>query len=373
MHFSQVLAWRYIAHSVRPRGTRIVPQQVVVPSRHGPLPALHFAPRPSGSTRPLLMTLNGYAARGARDPRMQRAASNLAASGFEVYMPVLPSVEALQLAPQVVDELAVFIAALSESTQRPLSLFSASLTASLALVACSRPELQNRVAAVMAIGPYADLLRTVDYVMHRGRDAYGRYVIWMNFAERISGPNPGLVRLFRTAIDDDGWQRRHPHLPGALRQADPHTRALFKRFAYDSVFSDMHWREVANQLRHDPRWLSDMNPLNRINQLQSSLYLLHGRNDEVIPPRESQELHRAYRARGGRSHLLLSPLISHADLVHSWRTPYDAWQLSLLFAAFFRQASQLPSHLYEPLAKPLHHASAHSVPSLAPVAHGARR
>jgi hypothetical protein len=376
MSYSQALAWRYIAHSVRPRGQSIAPQRVFIPSAQGPLSALRFVPHPPASGRPVLIALNGYAARGSRDPRMLRAASNLAKCSFDVYMPVLPSVEALLLAPQVVDELAAFIAALSASVQRPVCIFSASLTASLALVACSRPELRQRVPGILAIGPYANLLRTVDYVMHQGRDPYGRHVIWMNFAERISGPNPALLRLFRTAIDDDGWQRRHPHLPGALRQADPHTRALFKRFAYDPVFSDMHWREVAAQLRQDPRWLGGMNPLDRVTQLQSALYLLHGRSDEVIPPRESQDLHRAYRAVGGRSSLLLSPLISHADLTYSWRTPFDAWQLSRLLAAFFSRASRaqrLQHQVLHPESKPHHDAAARTLPSLAPFAHGTRR
>jgi pimeloyl-ACP methyl ester carboxylesterase len=267
---------------------------------------------------------------------MQRAASNLARIGFDVYMPILESVEGLRLHPQAVDEISSFISALASYKQRPLGIFAASISASLSLVACARPALRKNISGIMAIGPYSNLKRTVSHVMENSSDDYGRHVIWLNFAEWVVGPQPGLRDLFRTAIDDDGWKRHHPHLPAQLLQSDPQTRSLFRRFVYDKTYRDMRWQQVCQQFQVKQEWLRQMNPMDHVQHLAAPLYLLHGREDDVILPRESEDLMKLLARYGHPGKLLLSPLISHADLSYSWKTPLHGVQLMSLFASFFQ-------------------------------------
>jgi pimeloyl-ACP methyl ester carboxylesterase len=268
---------------------------------------------------------------------MQRAASNLALLGFDVYMPILDSVEALRLHPATVDEIAGFLAALVSHKRSKVGVFSASISASLSIVACARPELRKNISGIMAIGPYGHLKRAVSHVMHNSRDDYGRFVIWMNFSDWIVGHQPGLNALFRTAIDDDGWKRQHPHLPAQLAQADPQTRALFRRFVYDKTYREMRWQQVCQQFQENQDWVRWMNPADHIQQLSAPLFLLHGEKDDVILPAESEDLYQLLKRYNRPGKCLLSPLISHADLEYTWKTPLNGLQLMGLFARFFDQ------------------------------------
>ncbi|MBI1193555.1 MAG: hypothetical protein GC205_10315 [Bacteroidetes bacterium] len=336
MLIPQRLAWQYIQASIQTNTPNLQPELVFLPGARNALKALRFNNHSNKKDAPVVVALNGYAARGYRDPRMQRAASNLAHIGFDVYMPILDSVEALLLHPKAVDEIADFLLALSTYKQRPLGVFAASISAGLCLVACTRPELRKRLSGIMAIGPYCDLKRAVSHVMESSRDDYGRFVLWLNFAEWVVGEQPELGQLFRTAIDDDGWKRRYPHLPAQLAQANPQTRSLFRRFVYDTTYRDMRWQQVCQQLQANKDWLRQMNPVNHMQQLGAPLYLLHGQQDDVILPRESEDLKKLLARYDHPCTLLLSPLISHADLSYSWKTPLHAIQLMGLFSGFFQ-------------------------------------
>jgi len=344
MLIPQRLAWQYIQASIQTSGHFLQPELVTIPSLQGCQKALRFTKNPDCSAAPVVVALNGYAARGYRDPRMQRAASNLASIGFDVYMPILDSVEALRLHPRAVDEIADFIAALATYHRKLLGVFAASISASLSLVACARPELRKSISGIMAIGPYSNLKRAVSHVMENSRDDYGRYVLWLNFAERVVGLQPRLSQLFRTAIDDDGWKRRYPHLPAQLVQSDPQTRSLFRRFVHDQTYRDMRWQQVCQQLQAEQDWLRRMNPIDHIQHLDAPLFLLHGRQDDVILPRESEDLMNLLALYEHPGKLLLSPLISHADLTYSWKTPLHGVQLMGLFAGFFQ--SILDAHVH---------------------------
>ncbi len=319
--------------------------------------ALRYSRSKSNRNSPIVVAINGFSAQGYRDKRMQRAAANLACAGFEVYQPILPGIESLCLQPSSSAETGAFVLALAESRQRPVAIFSASVSASLALVACSQRPLNRHVSALFLIGPYGDVLKAVDHVMLHSADAYGRWILWLNFAERVCGPNPGLCKLFRTAIDDEGWMRQLPHLPAQLKQADPHTRALFKRFIQDPTYSELHWLEVKRQLQQDSSWVAAMDPRQHLKNLQAPLFLLHGKDDSVIPPRESQRLQVQMQQEGKHSQLLLSPLISHADLAYSWKTGIDILLLSRMFSNFFHSVHQAHSlHLEQVPERVLMHA-----------------
>jgi|GEM_PF-1203881 len=334
------LAWQYIRASINPSARFIQPELTYLGGREVALKALRFNRNPQEQHAPVVIALNGYSARGYRDPRMQRAASNLACLGFDVYMPILDSVEALRLQPAAVDEIATFVTALVNYKRSKVGLFSASISASLSLVACARPALRKSISGIMAIGPYGHLKRAVSHVMLNSRDDYGRHVVWMNFAEWVVGQQPGLNTLFRTAIEDDGWKRQHPHLPAQLAHADPQTRALFRRFTYDKTYREMRWQQVCQQFQENQEWMRLMNPADHIQYLGAPLYLLHGQKDDVILPAESEDLFQLLQRYNRPGRMLLSPLISHADLEYSWKTPLHGVQLMGLFAGFFESVCE---------------------------------
>jgi predicted esterase len=56
------------------------------------------------------------------------------------------------------------------------------------------------------------------------------------------------------------------------------------------------------------------------------VYLLHGADDNVVPAIESTLLGRALQSRGVRVHVLLTPLITHAEVDRS-STATAVWRL----------------------------------------------
>ena len=66
------------------------------------------------------------------------------------------------------------------------------------------------------------------------------------------------------------------------------------------------------------------------------MYLLHGDDDTVIPAAESAILNDDLRRKGADVHLLLSNLITHAEVNRS-ATASDTWKLVAFWASVLRQ------------------------------------
>jgi pimeloyl-ACP methyl ester carboxylesterase len=62
-----------------------------------------------------------------------------------------------------------------------------------------------------------------------------------------------------------------------------------------------------------------LDPSDALKQLRCPVFLLHGAYDDLIPPRESVELHQ----RLTHSHLLISPFMTHT---HPSGTSLSLWQ-----------------------------------------------
>ncbi len=345
------------------------PEERWLPHPEGALRTLWFRPSAEGQERGTVAVINGYSARGHRDPRMRAVAEALAAGGYTACMPVLEEIEQLRLDAVVPERIGHFLHALAAAEGRPVGLLAASIAAGMSLVAAARPEVRPCLSAVLAIGPYGDLQHTVDHVMLRAGDPYGRYVVWLNFAERVFGPSPTLKAAFRAAIDDDGWRREPPHLPEVLAAGDPLEVALFRRLTGDATFAEMHWREVRARLERDRGFARALDPMAHVSGLAGPVYLLHGARDTVVPPGESLRLAASLRQAGVPGRLVLTPLLTHADAAPPWRAPVHAWRLAGLFQAFLddvrrdgprpgravrRRIPPLPSHdaPYAPPAVP---------------------
>jgi hypothetical protein len=68
----------------------------------------------------------------------------------------------------------------------------------------------------------------------------------------------------------------------------------------------------------------------------ASTFLLHGHDDNIIPPAESVLLANYLRSKGVRTKVLLSGLITHAS-VNEHATAMDAWKLISFWASIIKQ------------------------------------
>jgi predicted esterase len=78
-----------------------------------------------------------------------------------------------------------------------------------------------------------------------------------------------------------------------------------------------------------------VSPVRSATAPRAPVYLLHGDGDSVIPTAESVLLADVLRQRGVKVHLLVSHLITHAELNQN-ADAWDVWQLVAFWASVLR-------------------------------------
>jgi dienelactone hydrolase len=313
---------------------------VRIPSGSGAsLPARLF--RPARSRRTALV-VSGLHPAGIDEPRLVDLARQLAASGMTVVTPDIPELSTFEITPAITD--AIERSALWLSSDRGLSpdhkvaLMGISFSGGLSIVAAGRDSLQGRLAFVFALGGHDDLPRVVRYLCTGAPPAlpraitlapqaagttrlphdYGVAVILLNVADRIAparqvAPLRAAVRRFLFAsyldtVDKPRAEREFSAL-GELARTLPEPSATLLRYVND--------RDVVHL---GARLLPYVESYGRDSALSPSksaspsapVFLLHGRDDNVIPAVESEYLAENLRRRTA-VRLLLSSLISHAE------------------------------------------------------------
>jgi dienelactone hydrolase len=321
-------------------------REITIPIARGPMRARLYLPqRPQ--RRAALLT-SGLHPSGIDEPRLVRLARELSASGLAVVTPDIPELSRFEITPAITDAIeqaAGWLAAGSGlAPDGTAGLMGISFSGGLSIVAAGRPSLAGRVAYVFSFGGHDDLPRVLRYLC-TGTEPYP----------------PGQVRLKADATDlkPDQPFVRPPHdygvaviLLGAADRVVPRAqveplREAVHRFllasALDTVDkpkADVEFAALRELAKHLPepsatllRYVNDRDVVHlgprllpfvagysgdaslsasRSAKPSAPIFLLHGAEDNVIPPIESE-----YLAGDLRGHapvrLLLSGLISHAE------------------------------------------------------------
>lgn len=109
--------------------------------------------RPRRGSGPLVVYANAATPLGVEQPAVGRFLSALAGAGFVAVAPELPHVREGEVTPETIDSLV----GVADAAGRRVALVGASTGAGLAILAAGDPRLANRVTAVAAVGPFANL------------------------------------------------------------------------------------------------------------------------------------------------------------------------------------------------------------------------
>jgi dienelactone hydrolase len=296
---------------------------------------------PMGTARQTVLLVSGLHPAGIDEPRLVGLARRLAEADVIVVTPEIPELSRFEIMPNLTDRIeqaAVWLAV--ESGLAPtgrIGLMGISFSGGLAVVAAGRPSLRNHLLYVFSFGGHDDLRRVLEYFCtgmepdalgHVRRESgvtegirpphdYGVVIVLLNVAEHLVPPEQlaplrDAVRRFLWASYLDGVDKPQAEREFAalreLGQTLPEPSA--------TLLGYVNGRDVA-QL--GPRLLPyigfyvDAPALSpsRSPGPSAPVFLLHGRDDNVIPGAESQ--HMADRLRGRAPvRLLLTDLISHA-------------------------------------------------------------
>ena len=296
---------------------------------------------PVGTARQTVLLVSGLHPAGIDEPRLVALARRLAEANVIVVTPEIPELSRFEITPNLTDRIeqaAVWLAVESglASTGR-IGLMGISFSGGLAVVAAGRPSLRNHLSYVFSFGGHDDLRRVLEYFctgtepdalapgqreagvtrVNQPPHDYGVAIVLLTVAEHLVPPEQlaplrDAVRRFLWASYLDGVDKPQAEREfAALREL---ARTLPEPAA--TLLGYVNNRDVA-QL--GPRLLPyigfyvDAPALSpsRSPEPSAPVFLLHGRDDNVIPAAESQ--HMADRLRGQAPvRLLLTDLISHA-------------------------------------------------------------
>ena len=311
---------------------------VRVPVAHTSIRARVYAPL--RTSRQTVLLVSGLHPAGIDEPRLMALARELAKTNVTVVIPEIPELRQFDITPALTDlieEAAVWLA--TESGMAPtgrIGLMGVSFGGGLSVVAAGRPALRNHVSYVLSFGGHDDLPRVLRYLCTgieaapggataapyttapRSPHDYGVAIILLGIADRLVPPDQAAalragVRRFLWAsaldqVDKPQAEREFAALRVLARDLPEPSRTLLEY---------VNNRDVA---RLGPRLLpyiafyGDAPALSasRSPKPSAPVFLLHGRDDNVIPAVESKYL--AARLRGQTSvRLLVTDLISHAD------------------------------------------------------------
>jgi dienelactone hydrolase len=296
---------------------------VQIPALGEALPARVYAPR--GRPRFAVLLITGVHPAGIREPRLVRLSRELAKAHVTVVTPEISELVRFAVTPVVTDRIeraAVWLATESRmSDDGRIGLIGVSFSGGLAIVAAGRPSLRDRLSFVLSVGGHDDLGRVIDSWCSAGARRphdYGVAIALSNLADRLvpdeqRGPlREALVRFLNASyvdrIDRRAAARELDALSATARWLPEPSRTLISYVIARDVGQlapvlAPHLRPYAAQAALSPA----RSPLPR-----APVYLLHGRDDAVIPSSESRYLSERLRGRAP-VYLLITRVISHAD------------------------------------------------------------
>ena len=323
-----------------------------VPWRGGTLRAHGYQPQHARGRAILLVP--GVHAAGIDEPRLVGFARHLAAMGHPVLAVELPDLAHYAITARTTDmieDAAAWMIRRAEyrGSDGRIGMLGISFGGGLSIVAAGRPSISQGVAFVMALGGHADLPRTLTYLCtgiqpdgaSRPPHDYGLAIVLLGAAARVVpetqvAPLRDAILSFLEASRLDMADKPKAALEFAraarLAQGLPQPARTYMNYvnARDVTRLGPVLLPHVADLGGDPALSPARSPPPRI-----PVYLLHGTDDNVVPAIESTLLGADLAARGVPVHVLVTPLITHAEvdrapsvaavwrLIHFWTRLLD--------------------------------------------------
>ena len=323
-----------------------------IPTRSGEMTARLYAP--AAITSRTILLVPGVHAGGVDEPRLDALARRLAQAGARVLSAPVPDLRAYRLVPAATDAIedcARWVSSRAELTASGrLAIFGVSFSGGLAIVAAGRPSIRDRVSAVISMGGHDDLLTVMRYLA-TGRHADGSTRAPHDYAVAVMLRTslPRLVPAAQLAAADQALTMFLDASSAASLEPERATAMLTAAAAAADALPEPARALVVTAIKRDvaalgPTLLPHIEAVGSDPALSPSrsappaapVFLVHGRDDNVIPAAQMTALTDDLRRRGTRVDAIATPFISHAEakgdlqvgealaLVRWWKRAWDA-------------------------------------------------
>lgn len=279
-----------------------------------------YVPRDVASP-PGIVVVHGVHWKGIDEPRLERFARTIAASGVEVLTPEVRELCDYRIDPASIDtigESARFLAA--QTGEARVGVMGLSFAGGLSILAATDPRYEPSVGFVVSVGGHDDLGRVLRFfatdesprpdgtTLHLHAHDYGAAVLEYGHAEDFFSPEdvaPAREALRSLLHEDFDAAKEHARAlsPGGAAKMD-------RILSHDAAALAPELLAEIDRLA--PRFPA-VSPSSRIASLRVPLFVLHGAGDTVIPSSEAEWLeHDA--PRGLVREDLVSKAIEHVEL-----------------------------------------------------------
>ena len=312
--------------------TRVTAMDVPpVPWRGGALKARAYQPYRAAGRGILLVP--GVHAAGIDEPRLVGFARDIASMGHPVLTVELADLMHYQITTRTTDmieDAAEWMLQHGEYRGRDgrIGMLGISFGGGLSVVAAARPAIASGVAFVMAFGGHSDLPRTLRYLCTgiqpdgavRPPHDYGLAIVLLGAADRVVPA--AQVQPLRDAILSYLEASRLDMVDKPKAQIEFARAKTLAETLDEPARTYMNYVNARDVSRLGPVLLPHVGDLGGDPSLSPSrsplpavpVYLLHGTEDNVVPAIESQLLAQELTARNVPVHVLLTPLITHAEV-----------------------------------------------------------
>ena len=318
-----------------------------VPTRYGEVAAQFYVPDTRIARTVLLVP--GVHSMGIEEPRLTALAQDLAGAGVRVMAMALPDLQRYRITPQstdVIEDAVRWIAAQpSLAPDHRAGIVGISFAGGLSISAAGRASIRDQVAFVVSFGGHGDLRRVMQYIatghapqvagltVHPPHD-YAASVVLYGIADRgvVPAAQVGPLRraietfLLASQLTLVDMNRANATFAEAreMQTRLPEPAATLMGYVNDRAVPQMGAtiRPYLSALGTEDPALSPELAL----PPAAPIYLLHGDGDTVIPTAESRLLGDALASRGADVRVLISGLITHAE-VNRGAAASETWKL----------------------------------------------
>ena len=250
---------------------------------------------------------------GPADPRFDRFATVLSASGLMILTPWIPDYLNLRVTQRAVDDFEDAFAYLLRRPDRPATksgVFSISFGSLLALRLASSERFADDVGGVVVFGGYADWRDTILFSLtgeidgrpHAAHDPLNRPVVFMNLPHMKGYPRkPAALESAWMAYIRDTWGReKYKSGDAHLEVAERHRASVptRQRGIYDkgTGLAEGGLELVLDALDAAPEKTTLLDPRPHLHRLRAPAHIIHGIDDDVIPYTQLHKLAEAMPA-----------------------------------------------------------------------------
>lgn len=283
-----------------------------------------------------IVMIHGMNKYGAKDPRLIHFASCFANRNYPVFVPELPSAMRHAFSMQTEELLLTRLCqSLISQGVESLYLVGISFPGPLAFRIANHKDLKQHINKIFLLAPYFEMQDVAHhFFFNKTSDQYGYFVLIKNILLRQNPVDEPLLKVVNQAIEDSH-----------LGQGFENTNRLYKLLPKDKqrwfegiLFRDYDGDYFAQHFAKEMQSIIDNYHYQKmLPAIECPVFILHGKDDNVISMQQSERLRDCLHAYNKSCELLISELLSHADIKLSLRTVVEALYFTNFMSKFLVQ------------------------------------